>query len=367
MKLAGFILFLSYCFYYNPFSRKRAFAHPPQAVWWFLAYVAIYAINGFFISEEFVSQFGTHLLTLVQLVLFLWIASDLLQEEKLANGILFSYSIASSFVAFIIILRLTDSSTASSGTDGRVTAMEQNTNYLAMLMAVAAATLTGLLMSMTVRHRMVKIFFIVLTMLLLSALVDTGSRGGMAAVVIGFLVYLLPYRQSKDSRYAKSRTIGVILAILCVIAVVYMVGNSPTSRLRWQKTYYEGDVSTRDQIAQAGIDMFIEQPLYGWQPFAFHHELGARVRAPSGVRDAHNLFLHLVLQVGMVGTIPFLVGLWLCGWAAWRARIGNFGLLPLALLLTILTVNTTGTYIAQKVMWLILALTLATASTAAKR
>jgi O-antigen ligase len=196
--------------------------------------------------------------------------------------------------------------------------------------------------------------------------VDTGSRGGMAAVAIGFLVYLLPYRQSKGGRYAKSRTIGVILSILSVIAVVYMVGNSPTSRSRWQKTYYEGDVSTRDEIAETGIDMFIEQPLYGWQPFAFNRELGARLHAPSGTRDAHNLFLHLILQVGMVGTILFLVGLWLCGWTAWKARIGTFGLLPLALLVTVLAVNMSSTRIAVKVLWLILALTLATVSTAAK-
>jgi O-antigen ligase len=365
MKFSGFLLFLSYCFYYNPFSHKRSFAHPPTAMWWFLGYVAIYMINGLFIYEEFVSQFRTHLLTLLQLVFFFWVASDLLQEEKVAKDVLLGYSIASTIIAFAIIFGLTSSSQTSLGADRQVTVWAGNPNNIAVPLALAAVTLIGLLMSSTLRQNTSKILLIVMNILLLQAIVNTGSRGGMGSVVIGFLVYLLPYRQSRGSRYVKSRTIAIILAILSVIAVVYMTGSSSSALSRWRAAY-EGDVNTRDEITGAAIDMLIEQPLFGWQPVAVDLELGARVRAPSGVRGAHNLFLHLILQVGIAGTIPFLVGLWLCGWAAWKARSGNFGLLPLALLLTMLAANMTHTFIAVKELWLILALALATASTAAK-
>jgi O-antigen ligase len=364
MKLFGFLLFLSYCFYYNPFSHKRSFAHPPKAMWWFLGYVGIYMINGLFIYEGFVSEVRTHLLTLLQLVLFFWVASDLLEEEKVAKGVLLSYSIASTIFAFILIFGYTGTSL---GVDKQVTLPSGHVNTIAVTLALAAVTLIGLLMSSTRRQSTSKILLIVMSMLLLQAIVETGSRGGMGSVVIGFLVYLLPYRQSGVSQYAKSRTTGVTLAILSVIAVMYMTGSSSTALSRWQATYYEGDVNTRDEITDAAIDMFIEKPLFGWQPVAFNHELGARLRAGSGVRDAHNLFLHLILQVGIVGTIPFLVGLWLCGWEAWKARTGNFGVLPLALLLTILAANMTHTFMTIKQLWLILALALATASTAAKR
>jgi O-antigen ligase len=365
MKLSGFLLFLSYCFYYNPLSHKRSFARPPKAMWWFLGYVAIYMINGLFIYEEFLSQFHTHLLTLLQLVLFFWVASDILQEEKVAKDVLLSYSIASTILALAIIFGLTASSQTRFGADGQVTVWAGDPNSIAIPLTLASVTLIGLLMNSTFRQNTSKILVIVMTMLLLQAIVNTGSRSGMGSVVIGCLVYLLPSRQSRGSRYVKSRALGVILAILSVIAVVYMTGSSSTALSRWQAVY-EGDVNTRDEITRTAIDMLIEQPLFGWQPVAVDLELGARVRSPSGVRGTHNLFLHLLLQVGMVGTIPFLVGLWLCGWAAWKARTGNFGLLPLALLLTMLAANMTHTFMAVKELWLILALAFATASTAAK-
>jgi O-antigen ligase len=81
--------------------------------------------------------------------------------------------------------------------------------------------------------------------------------------------------------------------------------------------------------------------------------------------DAHNLFLSMLMEVGVVGTIPFLVGLWLCFRAAWIARRGDLGLMPLALLVAVLTVNMGIPALLWKPFWLIMGLTLAAASTAA--
>ena len=75
--------------------------------------------------------------------------------------------------------------------------------------------------------------------------------------------------------------------------------------------------------------------------------------------DTHNLFLWLFTEQGIVGAAPFCIGLALCSRAAWRARRGPRGLLPLALLVAILTVNMSGTYYVAKWFWFILAYCLA--------
>ena len=50
----------------------------------------------------------------------------------------------------------------------------------------------------------------------------------------------------------------------------------------------------------------------------------------------------------------------------WKARKGSLGILPLALLSTMLTVNMANTWLLQKSMWLILALALAVTTAAAR-
>ena len=88
------------------------------------------------------------------------------------------------------------------------------------------------------------------------------------------------------------------------------------------------------------------------------YELGRRVYGlyHPGERDAHNLFLYLFLEGGIVGTMPFLMGLWLCGQSAWKGRSKPLGLLPLALLCAVLASSMTHTDLRRKPFWLVLAL-----------
>ena len=71
--------------------------------------------------------------------------------------------------------------------------------------------------------------------------------------------------------------------------------------------------------------------------------------------------LAVLLEVGIIGAIPYLVGLWLCAQSAWRARVGGLGLLPLALLSTVLACGMSGNILRWKTQWLVSALALASA------
>ena len=147
-----------------------------------------------------------------------------------------------------------------------------------------------------------------------------------------------------------------------MVGAVTEVIRSPLSMERWMLTLQEGNMAGREDIFAAAVDMSLERPLFGWQPFQSFYALGQRLGVPTG-RDPHNLFLSLMLEVGIVGTLPFLVGLYFCGRSAWRARLGNFRLLPLALLLVLVTAGLSGTTIVWKTQWLLFALILSAGST----
>jgi O-antigen ligase len=319
-------------------------------MWWFIGYVWIFGVSGLLVPEKFFYIFVSRQLTLVQLLILFWIASNLLQDEKFTRHTLFTFSVAALLAATGMLLRLPGFS-KSVTVEQRLTTAGFNPNELGMILALAAVALIGLGLDKTLRSIRIRVIFAAMCLPLLTAMVYTGSRTAMAVFLIGAALYPLPYRKSKRKMTA------IIWIAICVVGVMVMVVRDPSALSRWKRTYDSGDTAGRDRIFAASAEMISEQPFFGWQPIVFQFELGPRVGRLN--RDAHNLFLHLLMEVGLVGTLPFLVGLWCCARAAWEARTGNLGLLPLVLMITLMGNNMAGTGLARKLFWLILALSLA--------
>jgi O-antigen ligase len=357
-KICGLLFFVSYFLYRNPFVHKKFLPHPPAALWWFMGYMLIYLMHGVFMPTELLNDFFSRTLTLVQLFGFFWIASDLLKDGRMMKSVLLTYVIACAILTPISSLQVSQ----SFGTTFNQLNASVSRHGVAADMMISLTIIMGFCINGSFRHLTSKMFFLMLTVPLLAVLAMTGSRAGSAAVVMSLLIYLVPYRGSKRAM------ISITLVTVGIVALVYMVANNPVFLERWQTAYYEGDLANRENIYPAALEMFLERPIFGWH-VEFWYELSSRLGASdwkywTEILDTHNLLLHLLLEGGVIGTIPFLVGFLLCGRAAWIARRGNLGLLPLALFSTTVMFNLSGTSLVWKAGWLIWALSVAAASVA---
>jgi O-antigen ligase len=354
-KLAGGLFFALYFIRYNPLllcysPSRQSLPAPPRAVWWFLGYMIIYTLNGFFLPEPLLSELFSPLFTLLQLIVLFWVATNLFKVEKITRHALLAYCVASAILALGMLLHLpgfTESMQAA-GVE-RQTALGYNPNKVASLWGLAVLSLTGLCLRM-VYNAFIRLLLGMLTVPMLVGMVNTGSLAGIGALMIGFGVYLLPYWRSRG------RLTATLLAILGIAATIYLVMHAPAAD-RW-KGVSEGNLAGREEIYPAVIAMSLERPFLGWKPLMSSYELGRRVyglHTPSE-RDAHNLLLYLFSEGGIVGTLPFLVGLWLCGKSAWQGRSKPLGLLPLALLCAVLASSMAHTDLRRKPFWLVLAL-----------
>ena len=348
-KIFGLLFFASYVFHYcSPLSRRKS-PFPPSAVWWFLGYVAIYGLNGLFM-EQLDRQFFHRLLTLIQLVVFLQFSSSLLQNERLTRDALLAYSLAAVLVALTILAGV---STVAPDVDAeRLSALGEDPNNQAVVLAIGALMLIGLRLGRNCQFPGSRVLLPSLLLPLLAAIVYTGSRTGLSTLIVGTLPCLLLSR-------ARAKITAVALVIPTLFAVIYFAASHQVSAHRWNLTFEEGNLARRDKIFASAIEMIAERPLFGWHPVELWDELGRRTKTLWKTMDAHNLYLHLLLEVGVVGAFPFFVGLWLCTRAAWKGRAGYLGPLPLALLLAILAGNVALTWLARKPMWFVLALCLA--------
>jgi len=349
-KIAGFLFFMCYFFYHNSLFSKRSFPPIPAAMWWFLTFLAVDAVNGILLGPtEYLMDVVASVFQLTQLIVMFWIGSDLLKDDKTARGVLLAYTIAASLFAIGMVLKVPGFYVELA--QGRESGIGENPNGVAANSAVAILIILGFLLYTSQR----KLLLVLLSIPLFGALVLSGSRGGVLAFFIGSAIYLLPYRRSKRVLMA------IVFAAFAISSVVYLVVKNSDFRGRWEETYYEGNLAGRDEIFSVAWEMILERPLLGWQPVNSFWELGRRIGGEWTWRgrDSHNLYLTLLLEAGVFGATPFFIGLWWCARSAWRARGGRLGLLPLALLLTVLAVAMSGNVLTWKPLWLIFGLTLA--------
>ncbi len=335
------------------FVPKLCFRLPSAAVWWFLAYLGVVAVAGLYTPPSLLKQTSVVFLSKVQLVIFFWIASNLFRDKQLATQVLRGYAVATIALALGVLAGApgfaVTSATKEIATAQRLTALDYNPNALATMVAVAAVIVLGEFFRTTkLRNRL---FIGTAAVPLVLLIVRTGSRSGVLAFLAGLAVFLIPAGGT-------GRGVGAsALAAVLLLGAAYLAITDPLMEARLSAAYEQGD--SRDRIYTVALQMISERPLVGWGPAYGFYTLGRRVNYVGKALDAHSLPLYLLLEVGIVGTVPVFVGLWLVFRAAWRARRGPLGVLPLALVTVLLMANLAHTSLARKPMWLVLAVGLA--------
>jgi O-antigen ligase len=156
----------------------------------------------------------------------------------------------------------------------------------------------------------------------------------------------------------RNLTVGLIL----LGGLSYLAIHLDTMSARLEKAVATGNLSEREIIWPLAVRMVRDKPLLGWGPVVNKHELAARLKDPDfESRDTHNVLLEVLTSTGLLGAIPFLLGIWLCLVAAWSARTGPRGAVPLAMVVAMLAGNMSQNRLTWSVLWLVLAIGLASA------
>ena len=354
-RVAG-VGFLACCFLYP----ARCLPYPNRALQWILVYFLICLFHGLFIPAPFLNAFARDLLFMAQFFIIFWLVAGLLKDEKCARSVLFSFSIAAVLMSLGALLGAPGFSAAvMERTTARLTVAEgSNPNYIAYVTGLSAVILVGFLLNNSKQSPWRKVSLIALLAPLFSVTVATGSRTGMAALFLGMSIYVLPVGRSRRKLTA------LLWGTLAAAAIVYLSLSNATSSSRWDITYASKS-NARFEIWSLAIGVIADRPIFGWGPIMHEAELGRREGRKN--RSPHNVLLYLFSEGGIVGGGVFLVGLWFCIWGAWRARSGLFGLMPLALVVTVIMNNLTHVWLLRRPTWIMLGFAIAATAIRPKR
>lgn len=248
-------------------------------------------------------------LTFLQLLLLAWLIWLLVDSEGRVRMLLQSYILGTGVCAVDTIYNVITGRGYSPLDDmegeilhsDRYTATGLNPNDLGLMLALSIP-MTFYLLARRKQNPAIALFRWAQFVLSVTAVLLTGSRGGLLATSAAILV--LPLTFSWLPRWQK-----LVAGLACVGAVVCGVTLVPPDT--WQRFFHlgteisAGTMTHRTQIWSAGVQLFRQHPLLGVGSAA--HAL-AIVSILGRPLVAHNTFLSVLVELGVPGEL-LLIGL----------------------------------------------------------
>lgn len=350
-RLLGFVLFglaminWRYCFRTIPVS------------FWMLAwYLAAYSVSELWVPRNLDEAFHEHQATIIQMAALFLISANLFVDAKFRGALLRFYGWWCSLVAAGILLGAIGGEILY--LEGRSSIQGQDPNVAAGFLALGAVCLAGD-PCLFERGRSKALWAVMLAPIavLIFAILETGSRGGLVAFGVGILA--LVACGGKAARGRRLLLAGAVMAAL-VLLVIHEFQTGTVTAARLDQAWNAGDTAGRTKIWETAWAMFLERPLFGYGGINNFLTLGVHVNFPF--RDTHNLILAILTEVGLVGAVPFLAALAYALWRAWRYGGRTGDVLPFALMASGLAINVSLTGYHQKIFWIVFAAAVAVGS-----
>lgn len=330
---------------------------PSGAFWCFGAFLYICVVMSVLEDDKYWAELSWEFVSLFQAVIIGWISYNLMRYDRIARAALLAFASSCVVLAALQVLGIAATTSHIGAKFERITTLGANPNSVARTFAIGLLVLIGFSYGHKKTVRWPRILAWPIFALFAIGIVQTGSRGGILALGAGLLTFAL----TGGSLKSKVRNAFVVLFAIGFLSL--MTYQLEATRLRFERSLEEGNLARREQIYPTAWQMFLEKPLFGWGQVSSDYELGTRLGNPEEPRkNPHNMILQLLVVNGIFGAIPMFLGTWLAVLTAWKARRGTHGILPIAMITTLLVANMSGSWYFNEAHWVIIAYALASGS-----
>lgn len=311
----------------------------------FVAFVGLIALSGVWSLDP--AETADRAWTFAQLAVMVWLIGEFAPDRASQRVVLGAYvlgalvAIASTWSAFL---------SGSAVAEDRYAASGFNPNDLAFVLALGIPM--AWFLAITTPSRRVRVLAALYPVAAVATVLLTASRGGTVMTIIALLV--IPATWTRAPIELRRPVAGA--AVACVLLVPALIPAASLERvMSTADEIGSGTLNARTDIWKAGARIFASAPGLGIGAGAFS----------EGVRDhlgndypAHNVYLAVLVDLGLVGFVLFAAVLLLAIHAIHRAS--GLERRALAVLIIVLLVGFLSTnWEWRKQTWLILGLLLA--------
>lgn len=178
------------------------------------------------------------------------------------------------------------------GEVSRVSSTFENANALALFLCVSLPIIFYCWDRRLLSQKMI----IIIVMAVIAGVMATGSRKGL--ISLGFTAFLYYFTTKKIKQ--------MLIVGVMAVAVIGMMASQSYLLSRFDERRLQKEFSARWGAASIGLKMFADSPLIGSGYEGYTDNvmkyLGYRGRA----RDAHNLYVTLLANYGLLGFLPYM-------------------------------------------------------------
>lgn len=295
-RALGIIAFIIAAFYIVANGKIRTMKIPLLAITLFV----LWAITSFFWSLAPDETFG-RIWTYLQLLVMVWLIWQFSRNEMQQKSLLQAFvlgafvPVAGTFTNYVFVEGVNPLRYAASG---------WNANDVGMVLAL------GIPISWYLSLKTKKALWVVIYRLYIplagAAILLTASRAAAAAAIVALLI--IPWTIARVSPRVK---LTILLGLIaCGFLLYTFIPAHSWARLSTIPTEItEGTLGARDNIWEAGWTVFLSHPLQGVGSGAFGEAITPIYGAP---KVAHNVFLSILTENGIIGFSLFLFVAMLC-------------------------------------------------------
>ena len=327
---------------------RVCFERFPASFWMIVCYLAAHAFSQLWIPDAALPKFMEHQTTLAQMAILFLISVNLLADEDFRMRLFRLFGWWLGLVALGMVMGLFG---AGFDSENRASIITQDPNVTASLLTAGALCVAGDRKLLDAKRRLSRVLIsLSAVIVMITAILKTGSRGGLLALGAGFIG--LGVCGGKGTWKTRILIVAVVIGLLGGL-VEFEFQRGTTTAARLERSWSGGDLAGRTEIYAAAWSMFLERPLLGYGGANNRFVLGARLNYPD--RDTHNAFLSVLTEVGAVGGFFFFAVLLYGLLKSWRAGRRTGDAIPFALMCAQLVINISITGSREKIFWIVLA------------
>lgn len=291
------VIFFMY-FIANLFTYKKSFVYDAK-IRFYVQPIALYLLLVLVMTyvnyEPYARIVYAELRQMLMGIVLLWIMINHLKGKRYEQVRLLHIFVLSNVVlAFSSLLGIQ----TNYSYDGRLSVWGNNSNSISLWAGFSVLILIQMMFEEK-RRIIVKAGFVVLMTMQLIVIIKTGSRGGLATFITGYIVYFIMIKQP-----LKFKIITMIVSVISGVLGLFYMLNTPLIKTRIAEQLEDDSFGGRRPIWEAGIEMFKNSPIFGVGAGRYEIEF---IDITGKFAATHNEYLTILLYTGIVGIFVFIL------------------------------------------------------------